>query len=696
MSEQIQALSGTGDGTTVGTRVNPRRWRAIQSVWAVLAVLLLALTFAAIPQRFENAARGWAVQHPAASSGDGLSQEFYALYEGALLPTFVTLAFFTVALVILRRRPQDRMALFSSFTLLLFGGAAVTGTMYDLAAAHPMLWFPLSFLAYLGQVSFATFFYLFPDGRFLPRWTRWIALAVAVLFLPASFFPDSPYNVFNGPLFFVFIGSLIFVQAYRYTRLSNSLQRQQTKWVVFGSAAALAGFAVVLAVGSVAQELTHPGAGELVLLTLLFGFILLIPFSIGVAVLRHRLWEIDPVINRTLVYGVLTVGVVIIYVLAVTYLGALFQAGGNLAISVVVTGIIAVLFAPARERVQRVVNKLMYGERDDPYAVISRLGKRLEGTLSPDAVLPVITRTVRDALKLPYVAIALNTGSGAAITAESGLPVNGPLLLPLLHRGENIGSLILAPRQPGEKFSPNDRRLLDDLARQAGVAAHAVRLTADLQRSRERLVTTREEERRRLRRDLHDGLGPMLASLALKLDIADEAMDSDPARARRVIQGLKTESRAAVTDIRRLVYDLRPPALDDLGLVGAVQETAAQCGTGGLPVVVRAPAGLPPLPAAVEVAAYRIIQEALTNTMRHAAASSCTVNIATRDVDGGLIVEVVDDGKGVGQLAKPGVGVASMRERAAEIGGACIVESVNPDGSGTRVRALLPGPGLQE
>ena len=692
MSEQTDALPATS-GRNAHPGANPRRWIAVQSVWALLAVTMLVLNAAAIPYSYESAARRWAAQQPGASDGGGLSQEFYSLYDGALLPTVVTLVFFIVALVILRRRPQDRLAVFSSFTLLMFGGAAVTGTINELVEAHPVLWFPVSLLAYLGQISFATFFYLFPDGRFTPRWTRWVAAAAAVLFLPASFFPDSAYNLFSGPIFFVFIGSLVFIQTYRYRKLSNPLQRQQTKWVVFGSAVALTGFAAVLAVGLLMPELTDPGPGELVLLTLLYGFILLVPLSIGVAVLRHRLWDIDPVINRALVYGVLTVGVVIIYVLAVNYLGVLFQAGGNLAISIVVTGVIAVLFAPVRDRVQRVVNRLMYGERDDPYAVITRLGEHLEATLSPDAVLPVITRTVRDALKLPYAAIALRTGSGMAIAAETGSPVEGPLMLPLVYRGENIGKLILAPRQPGERFTPSDRRLLDDLARQAGVAAHAVRLTADLQRSRERLVTAREEERRRLRRDLHDGLGPMLGSLTLKLDLADAVMDDDPATARTVIQSLKSEAQAAVTDIRRLVYDLRPPALDDLGLIGAIRETAAQCGVGGLRVTVREPSTLPPLPAAVEVAAYRIIQESLTNAVRHAGAATCSVSVTPSD--GGVTIEVIDDGRGIAGSARPGVGIASMRERAAEIGGACTVEAANPDGSGTRVRAELPGRGLE-
>jgi len=166
-----------------------------------------------------------------------------------------------------------------------------------------------------------------------------------------------------------------------------------------------------------------------------------------------------------------------------------------------------VLVQPLRQRLQRGVNRLLYGERDEPYAVLSRLGRRLEGTLAPDAVLPAIVETVAGALKLPYAAIALREGECLAVVAAFGQPVGDPLRLPLVYRHEAVGELLLAPRAPGEPFSPADRRLLDDLARQAGVAAHAVRLTADLQRSRERLVTLREEERRRLRRDPHDGLG---------------------------------------------------------------------------------------------------------------------------------------------------------------------------------------------
>jgi signal transduction histidine kinase len=189
-------------------------------------------------------------------------------------------------------------------------------------------------------------------------------------------------------------------------------------------------------------------------------------------------------------------------------------------ISLIATGLVAVLFAPLRDRLQRSVNRLLYGQRDEPYAVLSRLGQRLEATLAPEAVLPTIVATVKEALKLPYAAIALDQEGRSIEVATAGTLTIDPLCLPLTYQGETIGQLILAPRTPGEAFAPAEQRLLDDLAHQASVATAAVRLTADLQRSRERLVTAREEERRRLRRDLHDGLGPTLAGHSLKIGSA--------------------------------------------------------------------------------------------------------------------------------------------------------------------------------
>jgi signal transduction histidine kinase len=257
----------------------------------------------------------------------------------------------------------------------------------------------------------------------------------------------------------------------------------------------------------------------------------------------------------------------------------------------------------------------------------------------------------------------------------------------LAYQGETIGQLILAPRAPGEPFSPADQRLLDDLARQAGVAVHAVRLTSDLQRARERLVAAREEERRRLRRDLHDGLGPQLASQTLLIDTAMRRLPDDVDGAIELLQRLKSQSQGAIADIRRLVYALRPPALDDLGLVEALREQTMQYTQSGVQIIVSTTGSLPPLPAAVEVAAYRIVQEALTNVIRHAHAQVCTIEIAPGQE---LVVTVADDGRGLPADRRMGVGLSSMQERAAELGGRLAIEPRN--GGGTQVRAWLPLP----
>jgi signal transduction histidine kinase len=409
----------------------------------------------------------------------------------------------------------------------------------------------------------------------------------------------------------------------------------------------------------------------------------------GNAILRYRLFDIDIIINRTLVYGSLSASVIVLYALLVGGLGALLNTQGNFAISLAATGLVAVLFSPLRERLQRGVNRLMYGERDDPYGVLSRLGRRLEGTLAPEAALSTIVETVAQALKLPYAAIALKQDDGGfAVAAEYGTPVSDPVVLPLAYQRESVGQLVLAPRAPGETFSSSDRRLLGDLARQTGVAVHAVRLTADLQRSREQLVKAREEERRRLRRDLHDGLGPRLASFTMMSEAARDLVPNDPARAQEMMECLAEQAQAAVADVRRLVYALRPPALDALGLMGALRSQMIHQDHNGLLIATYGPEELPALPAAVEVAAYRIALEALTNVVRHAEARNCMVHLGMNEKLSELRLEVEDDGRGIEENRRAGVGLTSMRERAEELGGSCTVEAV-PSG-GTRVRAFLP------
>jgi signal transduction histidine kinase len=260
--------------------------------------------------------------------------------------------------------------------------------------------------------------------------------------------------------------------------------------------------------------------------------------------------------------------------------------------------------------------------------------------------------------------------------------------------------MVLGPRAGGS-FTPADAALLEDLAHQTAIAVHAVtlhreavRLSADLQRSRELLVTAREEERRRLRRDLHDGLGPRLAAQSLKVGSARMLYDQDPKTADTLLSELESDIEATLAEIRRLVYDLRPPALDELGLVGAIRDAAERHtsqAADGLHISVHAPDKLPPLSAAVEVASYRIVQEALANVTHHASAADCVVRLT---VTGELRIEVSDDGIGIPKEHRSGVGLHSMRERAEELGGTCIVG--RSASGGTRVLARLPLPDREE
>lgn len=634
-----------------------------------------------------------------------------------------TITFALVGALVASRHPRNpigwicsTVAVLSGLTLFAFGysmaGESGRVTLPGIEYARWLdtwIWIPATLL----PLTFLLL--LFPDGR-LPsaRWRPigWSAgLGLAAYTLGIALHPHPPTelnpapNPFGIPAATAALDLLVTVAnilvaagtvgsvaalVVRFRR-SHGTERAQLKWLAYAGVVALL-VNIVIYAWYVARP-DDPLAYELTIIGITAALVV-IALAAGIAILRHRLYDIDLVINRTLVYGALTAAVAGVYVLVVGGLGVLLQARGSLILSLLGVGLVAIVVQPVRDRLQRAVNRLMYGERDDPYAVLSRLGQRLEGTLAPEALLPIIVETVAQTLKLPYVAIALamtpdsvSPEEAFPIVAAHGSPTADPLRLPLVYQAETVGALIVGPRAGGT-FSPADRRLLDDLARQAGVAAHAVRLTADLQHSRERLVTTREEERRRLRRDLHDGLGSQLAALHLRADTLRAMIPRDPAAAEAVVVELRDEIRAAIADIRRLVYELRPPALDELGLAGAMRSLAAQyTSADGLRVVIDAPESLPPLPAAVEVAAYRIAQEALTNVARHARARTCMIRLTLAE---DLRLEIKDDGIGLPAQPHAGVGLRSMRERAAELGGTCAAETALDGGAQVLVRLPLP------
>jgi signal transduction histidine kinase len=422
----------------------------------------------------------------------------------------------------------------------------------------------------------------------------------------------------------------------------------------------------------------------------------IVPVSLAIAVTRYHLWDIDLVINRTLVYGTLTGCVIGIYALVVGGIGALFHTQGSWLFTLVAIGLVAVLLQPLRDRLQRGVNRLLYGRRDEPFEVLARLGQRIEDTFTPDLVLPAMVETIAETLKLPYVAITVPRGEAVQTMESYGKPTTTPQAYPLAYQGAVIGHLLVAQRAPDEAFTRGEERLLQNIARQAGTAVHALQLAADLQRARQQIVTSREEERRRLRRDLHDGLGPSLAAQLLKIGSARALLADQPEMADRLLADIEGDIEGTLAEVRRIVYDLRPAVLDQLGLAGALRVYATACESGelggtqpNLAVRVEIPSVLPPLPAAVEVAAYHIAREALTNVVRHSRAKHCNLRLALQEEDGGrLYLSIEDDGQGLPDSVRTGVGLASMRERAAELGGLCNIES--QPGAGTRVTAVLP------
>jgi len=393
--------------------------------------------------------------------------------------------------------------------------------------------------------------------------------------------------------------------------------------------------------------------------------IALVPLAILIAVFRHRVLDIRLVFSRSLLYVLLTGAAVAAYLAIVAVLGR--------GAPVLATVLVAVAFNPARVWLQRRVERAVYGARRDPVQAMAAVGARLTGT-GLDGVL----RALCDVLRLPSATVVYDSIQ----LASHGRAPELLTAVPLVRDGERVGELIVGLRYGESRLDPADERVLGLLAAPIAVAVHATRLADDLARSREQVITTREEERRRLRRDLHDGLGPVLTGVVLDAETALRLVHHDPDRSAALLAQLRDRTTGALDDIRRLVYDLRPPALDSLGLVGALEEYATML---PLPVTVDVPEPLGELPAAVEVAAYRIVTEALTNVTRHSSAGSAVVVLEA--AGGELRVSVHDDGVNVGGGWQSGVGLTSIRERAAELGGRC---SIQLDRTGGRVDVHLP------
>jgi signal transduction histidine kinase len=485
-------------------------------------------------------------------------------------------------------------------------------------------------------------------------------------------------------------------------------ERQQIKWLAFVGAAFLAELALTMGVGiPLEHSPAVQGLGNwmfgLMFLTLAVG----IPAACAVAILKYRLYDIDVVISKTVVYAALAAFITAAYVLVVVGVGALAGSGGrpSVGLSILATALVAVAFQPVRERVQWLANRLVYGRRATPYQALAQLSERVAGTYASEELLPTMARIVAEATGATRTEVWLRSGGelrdGARWPADaeprptmpltgSGLPAaqSGARIVPVMHHGELLGALSIIKKR-GDAFTATEDALIGNLATQAGLVLRNVALTeqlmarvAELAASRERLVTARDRERRRLERDLRDGAQRELAGLASKLAETAQALERDEARAKVLLNQVSSEIAAALASLRELARGIYPALLADMGIAAALD---AQARKAPIPVSVKADT-IGRYPQEIEAAVYFCVLEALHNLARHADARA-SVHLSVSDGD--LRFEVTDDGQGPEPgTGRPGADLQAMADRIDALGGEILIDS--GPGRGTRIHGSVP------
>jgi signal transduction histidine kinase len=448
-------------------------------------------------------------------------------------------------------------------------------------------------------------------------------------------------------------------------RSGGELRRQQLLWLCVAFAAP------VLFLPLIATRIVDPWMFAVVVIP--------VPVSIAVAILQRRLYDVQLAVTRTLTWLGLSSVVALLYALTVGGVGALLSQSGAHWLPWAGAGVVAVSFAPLHRLFQQMVNSLVYGQWTQPAQVLAATGRRLADASDVPALLQTLVTELHRGLALERVEIRDKSGRLLADQGDHGLATAEQLTLTAY--GLPVGAL----RWRGPRLRPAERRLLEDIALQVGGVVHAAGLLESVRAAQHRLVLAREEERRRLRRDLHDGLGPQLAALTMQVDTLRNRLGLPEVDTDAELIVMRGHIQATVSDVRRVVEGLRPPALDELGLTGAIKQLARRMTSPSLEVGVEIEP-LPALPAAVEVASYRIVLEALTNVVKHSGATRARIRM--RAHSGAVVLEVSDDGSGAAAARDGGLGLISMRERAEQISGRLSIDT--RPGRGTCIRTSLP------
>jgi signal transduction histidine kinase len=562
----------------------------------------------------------------------------------------------------------------------------------------------------VGAVPFL--FLLFPTGRLHSRRWRPVALLAAaswgfiftVAFVAACFlwsnpliqdtkdWPASakPLGVLLSVAFYAVIGSVLLGLVSAVVRFKNSRgdERQQLKWFV----TAAAFFAVTLVVqifidNGVVTALTTLAS------VALFG-------GIAVAILKYRLYDIDIVINKAVVFGALAAFFTGVYVAIVVGIGALVGSRANTSLTILAAVLIAVAFQPVRERARHLANRLVYGKRATPYEVLSEFSERMTSAYAtqdlPARMARILAEGTGAAKAVVWVAVGAELRPAAIwpsdedgvppIRLDAGAdiptPPNSDALVPVRDQGELLGALGVA-KPPSEPLTPGEEKLISDLAAQAGLVLRNVRLIEELRASRQRLVKAQDEERRRLERNIHDGAQQQLVALSVKLTLVRAVSQKDPARVGEMLQELQGEAQDAMENLRDLARGIYPPLLADHGLVAALESQARK---GAVPVRIEAD-GITRYSQDAEAAIYFCTLEALQNVAKYAGATQASVRL--REEDHVLVFEVSDDGVGFDPAARGyGTGLQGMADRLAALGGT--IEVTSRPGQGTTVTGRVP------
>lgn len=640
----------------------------------------------------------------------GLTPQGYALIFMALdlLSLFI---WSSIAAIIFWQKRDDSTAVFFALTIFSVGVTESTilsptqMRLVDGVYIAPHVLTPLSeaFQAFSGAALFVSL-YLMPDGRFEPRWTRYPVLLWIVLDILWFLFPHLPFNYNYGDTFdktfelsllfsYGFIALGFVAQRQRLRRTQDPAVRQQIKWISMG-------FVVAYIAGSIRHaplaSIDFGGTGALLFMMIVVIIASVWPACIAIAILRYRLWDMGLLINRTLVYTIVITILAAMHILLVSLFTTLthadLQAGGNLLASLVATGVITVVFQPLRTRIQRQINRLTFGYRDDPYLVMKRLSRSFQTVKAADRLLDEIVSTLIQALNLTYAALYQHSKIGEELVAQYGSPPARatnitPLGLPLSYQGKTIGRLLVFPNSANAQFTPEELDLLHNIAAQAGLALHNVHLAGELRAAINQAFEARDDERQRLSRDLHDDLGARLGAFVLAVDTVHNYLRYAPDKVDEKLIDLKQQIKQALEDMRSLTKELRRSDIEQHGLIGALNVRLAPYGQkNGLAVDLHSPPTLPPLSYDLEVTIYRMALEGINNVIRHAQATRCVVTLSL-DAER-LLLEIADNGKGITVGAKLGLGLPSMQQRAQGFGGEC--RWLPRVGGGTVMQAWFP------